>query len=819
MSDPGNAALEADRHEIEQFYNLLFRYADNDTFLSLRIFDQFDRTKPALHIEGIKLSGNADTIIAAASRVATRAATATEPSVFAPPLATFATVARARGEDVSNGLTLSVELDQGDIAAARRRLEGLLGQATLVMESGGNFIDEGTGEIIAKLHLHWRLNEPTRREEDHQRLRSARWLAATWVGGDVTAAPPAHPLRWPGSWNTKDATPRLAHIIACNQAAEIDLTDALERLEAAIEAVGLSHKPHRRSGDSTGTTQAPIAEITDAVHHIPNDDVPYDQWVRMGYALYAATGGTGLELFREWSQQSGKHDDAETEATWSRIAAAGPNRIGVGTIFFLARQQGWQFGKGKKPPPGPEPLGVWDPWEDPLPPKWPNGILSPQAEETLTTVSLRDGVDFGVLCMTVISAASAAAPKNARLSPYVSTHWVVPPIIWCIVIGESGLRKTLLDAVAFAPIRALQSALWRAYRDELAAWRANGSEGHQPEQPHSHIVNDYTPEALQLILDKTMRGTAVVKDEIAGFFDFARYGGATNHGNRAFFLSAYDDQACPVHRIGRDSLYIEHTGISVFGAVQPDKLSKLTGLESDGLLQRFALLRVCKTTVSRPIPVKGLDLIHQAITRLCRLNGRAYASTPEGEVMIRATEEDAKGFAQITDYGLGWKGFCGKVHGTHARLALILHLLDNPDAMIVPAETVHRAARLTRFLLQHARDFYSLIPDGRMDLLRNIAGWLLTKKPGNPGEAERIVASDLTHAVRGCRPLGSKGIADVLDPFVTGGWLEPESDFPGNRAWMFNPTIREAFAVRENEERERRRLIREAIRKLEEPVP
>ena len=125
MSGPGNGGLEADRHEIEKFYNLLFRYADDDTFLSLRIFDQFDRTKPALHIEGIKLSGNADTIIAAACRVATRAATATEPSVFAPPLATFATIARARGRDVSNGLTLSVELDQGDIAEARRRLEGL----------------------------------------------------------------------------------------------------------------------------------------------------------------------------------------------------------------------------------------------------------------------------------------------------------------------------------------------------------------------------------------------------------------------------------------------------------------------------------------------------------------------------------------------------------------------------------------------------------------------------------------------------------------------------------------------------------------------
>jgi hypothetical protein len=46
-----------------------------------------------------------------------------------------------------------------------------------------------------------------------------------------------------------------------------------------------------------------------------------------------------------------------------------------------------------------------------------------------------------------------------------------------------------------------------------------------------------------------------------------------------------------VHRIGRDSVYIEHTGASVFGTIQPDKLAQLSGLESDGLLQRFAPIR------------------------------------------------------------------------------------------------------------------------------------------------------------------------------------------------------------------------------------
>ena len=254
-----------------------------------------------------------------------------------------------------------------------------------------------------------------------------------------------------------------------------------------------------------------------------------------------------------------------------------------------------------------KPDAVWNPWDDPPPPEWPGGILSRATEETLASVSLRDGVDFGVLCMTVIAAASAAAPKDARFTPFVSAHWQVPPIIWCMLIGESGLRKTLLDAVAFAPIRARQAELWSHYRRELDAWRHDkkAERDDKPEEPHSDLVNDYTPEALHVILGRTPRGTAVVKDELAGFFDFARYGGAINHGARAFFLSAYDDQPCPVHRIGRDSLYLEHTGVSVFGVIQPDKLAKLTGLEGDGLLQRFLTIRVKETAVSRQIAVRG----------------------------------------------------------------------------------------------------------------------------------------------------------------------------------------------------------------------
>ena len=76
-------------------------------------------------------------------------------------------------------------------------------------------MDPATDEAHDKLHLHWRLAEPTREASDHQRLKRARRLAALLANSDTTAVPTVHPLRWPGSWHLK-SEPRLACIIECN---------------------------------------------------------------------------------------------------------------------------------------------------------------------------------------------------------------------------------------------------------------------------------------------------------------------------------------------------------------------------------------------------------------------------------------------------------------------------------------------------------------------------------------------------------------------------------------------------------------------------
>ena len=219
------------------FVDVVFRYVDDGSYVSLRAFH--DRSKNGSGRSGtwgswraIQMNGSGlGTVVDAAVRFAQECADAPYPVVFCPPVVTLDSATEAAEENIANGPVLSVECDQAP-SAAREFLEGLLGPATVVVASGGEWVCPVTGKIEQRLHLHWRLMEPTREPADHQRLKEVRRLAQRLVGADGSAVPLVHPMRWPGSWHRK-GEPRLVRIVALNEDAEIDLGEALEQLREA----------------------------------------------------------------------------------------------------------------------------------------------------------------------------------------------------------------------------------------------------------------------------------------------------------------------------------------------------------------------------------------------------------------------------------------------------------------------------------------------------------------------------------------------------------------------------------------------------------
>ena len=62
-------------------------------------------------------------------------------------------------------------------------LQAMIGSPTMVVASGGLWVDADTGELHDKLHVHYRLAEPTQTPQEHERLKRARSLACDLVGG------------------------------------------------------------------------------------------------------------------------------------------------------------------------------------------------------------------------------------------------------------------------------------------------------------------------------------------------------------------------------------------------------------------------------------------------------------------------------------------------------------------------------------------------------------------------------------------------------------------------------------------------------------
>ena len=221
--------LEPDRDQIEIFVDAVLRHRGTEGFISLRSFyDDGDRSKkkPA-RISTVSLKGNFRYLIDCAIDDARRAAQSPALIVFSPPTCVFSNKDHARADDVLAGLNLSVECDR-EPHDARCQLEDLLGPATVVVRSGGQWLDDD-GVVHDKLHLHWRLAQPARSPDELTALKGARASATRLVGGDGTNNPVCHPIRWPGSWHRKKE-PRLCSIVAVNPDAEITLAAALAAL-------------------------------------------------------------------------------------------------------------------------------------------------------------------------------------------------------------------------------------------------------------------------------------------------------------------------------------------------------------------------------------------------------------------------------------------------------------------------------------------------------------------------------------------------------------------------------------------------------------
>jgi hypothetical protein len=145
------------------------------------------------------------------------------------------------------------------------------------------------------------------------------------------------PYAWPEEGLADLDITELPEITAKMARAFLDEAYALlpEHLRQRGLATGSPAADHLQAHSQMGTLPA----IEAALKWLPNAELDYDSWVRIGMALKGALGDAGGDIFAGWSAQAAKDVPAATVKAWASFK---PDRIGAGTIYHLAMERGWQ---------------------------------------------------------------------------------------------------------------------------------------------------------------------------------------------------------------------------------------------------------------------------------------------------------------------------------------------------------------------------------------------------------------------------------------------------------------------------------------------
>ncbi|MGC2415648.1 MAG: DUF3987 domain-containing protein [Stellaceae bacterium] len=492
------------------------------------------------------------------------------------------------------------------------------------------------------------------------------------------------------------------------------------------------------------------------------------------------------------------------------------------------------------PSPYPEPLDIF-------------GSLTPEPILTANMLpeAIRDfafdaadrmGVTPATVAMPALGVCAAAIHGDIKIQPTEDWDWLEPPLLWMKGVGDPGMVKTPALNIACRPLEGIDHK-WRledaeairqyekklaAYKEKSRVWTHRtargddaGDEPDEPQEPKKRwlVGTDYTMEKLGEILEANPRSILLKIDELAGFTGgFDAYRGGKIGKDRPLALKLWDGGSLAIDRIGLDRL-VPNWAAGIVGNIQENKLASLAPtLTDDGLMQRFLVYRVGTTGMGNHrepnrIALERYDALIGYLVKL-EPSGRPITLSPGAQVVQQEVERITFAIKTSPMVSPALRGHAAKLNGLFARLLLTVHavehytttgyLLAEADFQVVQPETARRARDLlVQFLIPNAVHIYADYFSDHDQLgtdARYIAGYILAH------DAATITERDLyrgKHEFKTARQRITRAIEDLVDA----GWIVGAA----GRTWTVNPLVRERFAERAEQEKQRRDEVKAII--------
>ena len=99
----------------------------------------------------------------------------------------------------------------------------------------------------------------------------------------------------------------------------------------------MTANPHQRADR--------LDSLWEAMQYVPNTGIlHWNEWNKIGMALYAATDGDelGLAMFYDWTQRNVHTQHRDCTKRWRDYSRCPPTIIGAGSLFKMAHDAGYQ---------------------------------------------------------------------------------------------------------------------------------------------------------------------------------------------------------------------------------------------------------------------------------------------------------------------------------------------------------------------------------------------------------------------------------------------------------------------------------------------
>ena len=398
-------------------------------------------------------------------------------------------------------------------------------------------------------------------------------------------------------------------------------------------------------------------------------------------------------------------------------------------------------------------------------------------------------VPLEYIAMPSIVVASSLIGTSCQVQPKRQDNWKVTPNLWGGVIGyPSDGKSPSLESVLNTSISPLekeateihakrlrefeiedmiQSETQKHEKDELkkaikAGTDIEGCKGNllgmqKTEAPEKrrYRTNNATVEKIVEILAYNDRGLLVIRDELVGAFKKW-----DDNGDRPFILESWSGKSSFIDdKIGRGTTEAERLCLSIFGTIQPDRITDylrgaISGYDNDGFLQRFQLLvfpdRVDWEYVDREPDTDAIEQISDIFHRLAHCDFNSKNTFHFNEVGQKLFEEwfidlNTNKLKNTSDHPVLIEHL-GKYRSLMPSLALIFHLMEIAPKWtrstvegvqsylptlgheIISEGSVRTAIAWCELLESHARRIYGLATDIGTRAASILAGKLTTKK-------------------------------------------------------------------------------------------